>query len=159
MSTSFDKHYITCSSDHFITYIRGNTPQSTNYTATYLPSQKLSMLDEPYMQDIVEEAGKSSWMMYSYGPLHMAEQKQDDQLEHTYSSSLRIRDVVLKICQRRWMIGRSGERVSGISVLVAWHDDDDDDDDIYYIYIICICLFVFCFMAYQPPPSFNAKSS
>ena len=27
----------------------GNTPQSTNYTATYLPSQKLSKLDEPDM--------------------------------------------------------------------------------------------------------------
>ena len=31
--------------------------------------------------------------MYSYGPPYMAEQKQDDQLEHTYSSSVRIRDV------------------------------------------------------------------
>ncbi len=28
------------------------------------------------------------------------------------------------------MIGRSGERGSGISVLAAQHDDDDDDDDI-----------------------------
>ena len=28
------------------------------------------------------------------------------------------------------MIGRSGERGSGISVLAARHDDDDDDDDI-----------------------------
>ena len=65
--------------------------------------------------------------MYSYGPPHMAEQKQDDQLEHTYSSCVRIRDVALKTCQRRWMIGRSGERGSGISVLAAWHDDDDDD--------------------------------
>ena len=27
---------------------------------------------------------------------HMAEQKQDDQLEHTYSSYIRIRDVVQK---------------------------------------------------------------
>ena len=27
------------------------------------------------------------------------------------------------------MIGRSGERGSGISVLAARHDDDDDDDD------------------------------
>ncbi len=27
------------------------------------------------------------------------------------------------------MIGRSGERGSGISVLAAQHDDDDDDDD------------------------------
>ena len=69
--------------------------------------------------------------MYSYGPLHMAEQKQDDQLEHTYSSYVRIRDVALKTCRRRWMIGRSGERGSGISVLAARHDDDDDDDILY----------------------------
>ena len=55
----------------------------------------------------------------------MAEQKQDDQLEHTYSSSARIRDVALKICQRRSTIGRSSERGSGISVLSARHDDDD----------------------------------
>ena len=58
---------------------------------------------------------------------HMAEQKQDNQLEHTYSSYVRIRDVALKTYQRRWMIGRSGERVSGISLLTARHDDDDDD--------------------------------
>ena len=32
---------------------------------------------------------------------HMDEQKQDDQLEHTYNSSVRIRDVALKTCQRR----------------------------------------------------------
>ena len=30
-------------------------------------------------------------------------------------------------CQKRWMIGRSVERESGISVLAARHDDDDDD--------------------------------
>ena len=47
--------------------------------------------------------------MYSYGPPHMAEQKQDDQLEHTYSSYVRIRDVALKTYQRRWTIWRSGE--------------------------------------------------
>ena len=64
--------------------------------------------------------------MYSYGPPHMAKQKQDDQLEHTYSSYVRIRDVALKTCQKRWMIGRSGERGSGISVLAARHDDGDD---------------------------------
>ena len=73
--------------------------------------------------------------MYSYEPLHMAEQKQDDQLEHTYSSYVRIRDVALKTCQRRWIIGRSGERGSEISVLAARHDD-------IYIYIymrVCVC--------------------
>ena len=63
--------------------------------------------------------------MYSYGPPHMAKQKQDDQLEHTCSSYVRIQDVALKTCQRRWTIGRSGERESRISVLVARHDDDD----------------------------------
>ena len=62
--------------------------------------------------------------MYSYGPPHMAVQKQDDQHEHTFSSYVRIRDVVLKTYLGRWTIGRSGERGSGISVLVARHDDD-----------------------------------
>ena len=56
----------------------------------------------------------------------MAEQKQDDQLEHTYSSSVRIRDVALRTCQKPKTIGRSSKRESGISVLVARHDDDDN---------------------------------
>ena len=56
----------------------------------------------------------------------MAEKKQEDQLEHTYSCYVRIRDVALKTCQRRWMIGKSGVRGSGISMLAARHDDDDD---------------------------------
>ena len=51
--------------------------------------------------------------MYSYGPPHMAGQKQDDQLKHSFSSYVRIRDVALKTYQRRWTIGRSGERGSG----------------------------------------------
>ena len=64
--------------------------------------------------------------MYSYGPPHMAGQKQDDQYVHTLSSYVRIQDVALKTCQRWWTIGKSGERGSGISVLVARHDDDDE---------------------------------
>ena len=47
--------------------------------------------------------------MYSYWPPHMAGQKQNDLLEHTYSSDVRIRVVALKTCQRRWTMGRSGE--------------------------------------------------
>ena len=54
--------------------------------------------------------------------------KQDDQHEHTFSSYVRIRDVVQKTCLRRWTIGKSGERGSGISLLPARHNDDDDDD-------------------------------
>ena len=67
--------------------------------------------------------------MFSYGPPHIAEQKQGDQLEPTYSSSVRRRDAALRTCQKRWTIERSGERGSGISVLAARHDDDDDDED------------------------------
>ena len=63
--------------------------------------------------------------MYSYGPPHMGKQKQDDQLEYTYSSYVRILDVALKTSQKRWMIGRSGKRGSGISVQAARLDDDD----------------------------------
>ena len=63
--------------------------------------------------------------MYSYEPPDMAGQKQDDLLEYTYSSYVRIRDVALKTCRR---IGRSGERGSGISVQAVRYDDDDDDD-------------------------------
>ena len=44
------------------------------------------------MQDTAEEARTNSSVMYSYGPPHMAKQKQDDQLEHTYISYVRIRD-------------------------------------------------------------------
>ena len=54
-------------------------------------------------------------------------QKQDDQLEHAYSSYVRIRGVALKTCRMRWTIGRNGERGSGISMLAARHDDDDHE--------------------------------
>ena len=77
---------------------------------------------------------KSTSLMSSSLPLqqcppHMAVQKQDDQHEHTFSSYVRIPDVVLRTRLGRWTIGRSGERGSGISVLPARDDDDDDDDD------------------------------
>ena len=38
----------------------GNTPQGTNYTATCLPSRKLSKVDKPDMQDTAGEAGTSA---------------------------------------------------------------------------------------------------
>ena len=55
----------------------------------------------------------------------MYEQRQDDQLEPTSSSSVPITDVAQKTCR----IEKGGEKGSGISVLMARHDDDDDDDD------------------------------
>ena len=59
------------------------------------------------------------------GPLHMDEQRQDDQLEPTYSNSVPIRGVIPKTCRKQRTIGRCGERRSGISVLIARHDEDD----------------------------------
>ena len=41
-------------------YLNKSTPQNTNYTATYLPSRKLSKLDEPDTQDTAGEAETSS---------------------------------------------------------------------------------------------------
>ena len=59
----------------------------------------------------------------------------EQMLEPTYSSSVPIRDVALRTSRKQWTIGRGGERWSGISVLIAWHDDDDDDDDD----DVCVC--------------------
>ena len=56
----------------------------------------------------------------------MDEQRQDDQLGPTYSSSVPIRDLTLKTCPKQRTIGRGGERGSGISVLMARRDNDDD---------------------------------
>ena len=81
--------------------------------------------------------------MYSYGSPHMAAQKQDDQLERTFSSYVRIQAVVLKIYLGRWTIGRSGERGSGISVLPARYDDDDDDViNVWNLYVLLRLLFL-----------------
>ena len=40
--------------------VGGTTPRGTNYTATCLPSRKLSKSDELDMQDTAREAGTSS---------------------------------------------------------------------------------------------------
>ena len=53
--------------------------------------------------------------------------------EHSYSSYVMIRDVTPKTYRRRWMIGRRGERGSGMSVPAARHDDHDG----IYIYSRC----------------------
>ena len=56
----------------------------------------------------------------------MAEQRQDDELEPTYNSSVPLQDVALKTYRKRWTIEKGGEKGSGISVLMVQHDDDDD---------------------------------
>ena len=64
--------------------------------ATYHPSGKLSQLDETDMQDTAVEVGTNSLATYSCGPFYMDEQRQDDQLEPIYKSSVPIQDVALK---------------------------------------------------------------
>ena len=97
---------------------RGSTPQSSSCTATYHPSRKLSKLDKPDMHNTAGEVGTSSLVMYSYGPLHMAKKSRATIL-NIHTAALRIRGVALRTCPKRWTIGRSGERGSGISVLMA----------------------------------------
>ena len=92
-------------------------------TATYHPSQKLSKLDEPDMRDAAGEVGTNSKVTYSCGPLHMDEQRRDDQLESIYNSYMPIQDVVLKTYQKRWTIEMCGGRGSGRSVLMVQHHD------------------------------------
>ena len=49
LEKKLDGNYTIC--EQYWTSPSGNTPQGTNYTATCLPLQKLSKLDEPDMQD------------------------------------------------------------------------------------------------------------
>ena len=53
-------------------------------------------VDKPNMHDTAGEVGTNSWATYSYGPLHMDEQRQDDQLQPIDNSSVTIQDVELK---------------------------------------------------------------
>ena len=111
-------------------------PQSTSCTATDYLSRKLSKLDESNMWDIAGEVGTNSLAMYSCGPLHMDELRQDDQSEPIYNRSMPIQNVALKTSRERWTIEKGGEKGSGISVLIARHDDDD-----IYVYMQ-VCAFI-----------------
>ena len=66
--------------------------------------------------------------MFFYGPFHPDKQVLGDQLELIYISSVQTQDVAWKTYQKWRMIETNGERGSGKSVLMAWHNDDDDDD-------------------------------
>ena len=86
-------------------------------------SRKLSRLDELDMQDTAGEV-----ITNSCEPLHMDEQKQDDQLEPLCNSCVPMQDIDSKTSLKRWTIETGGERESGKSVLAAWHDDNDNED-------------------------------
>ena len=65
-------------------------------------------------------------MTCSCRPLHMDDQRQDDQLEPIYNSSVPIQYVALKTSRGRWAIEKGVGRGSGRSLLATRHDDDEE---------------------------------
>ena len=57
----------------------------------------------------------------------MDEQRQDDQLELIYNSSVPIQNIALKTSREKWTIEMGSENEPGRSVLAARHDDDDNE--------------------------------
>ena len=86
--------------------------------------------------------------MYSCGPLHMDEQRQDDQLEPICSGSVPILNVALKTCRKQLTIEKGGKWGSGISVLMAQHNDDDFlvDSFSFPCYFLLYCFFLLSFI-------------
>ena len=62
--------------------------------------------------------------MYSCGPLHMDEQKLEDQREPISNSFVPIQDVAWRTCREPWTIDMGGERESMKSILAAQRDND-----------------------------------
>ena len=53
-------------------------------------------------------------------------QRQDNQLEPIYNSSVSIQDITMNTFREPWTIGTGGERGSGRSVPGARHGDDNN---------------------------------
>ena len=123
----------------------GNTWQSSSCTVNYHPSRQPSKLDKPDKRGTAGEVRMNSWAIYSCGPLHLDEQRRDDQLKPIYNNS--IQDVALKTFWERSTIESVGLRGSGRSVLAAWHDDDDDDDEFSHIFTsACSSIYVYIYV-------------
>ena len=94
--------------------IRTLAPHHENYTSSTNQTRRT----------LLEKQGRAHKRCTPVDPT-VDVQEWDDQHGLTYSNYVRTQDVTLKTCRRRWMIGRNGERGSGISALAARHDDDD----------------------------------
>ena len=68
-----------------------------------------------------------SKVIYSCEPLHIDKQRQDNQLEPIYNSSVPIQHIAFRTSRAQWKIKTDGERGSRRSMVVALHDDDEDD--------------------------------
>ena len=103
------------------------TPHETPTIRTLAPHHKnYTSSTNQTRGTLLEKQGRAHKRCTPCGPPLMDVQVWDDQHEPTYSSYVRTRVVILKTCRRRWVIGRNGERRSGISAQTARHDDDDE---------------------------------
>ena len=120
-----------------IKQVLATTPHETPTIRTLAPHHKnYTSSTNQTRRTLLEKQGRAHKRCTPVDPPLMDVQEWDDQHELTYSSYVRTRVVILKTCRRRWMIGRNGERRSGISAQAARHDDDDIYIYIYiYIYI------------------------
>ena len=80
-----------------------------NCTATYLPFQKASKLDEKDKRYTAGEPRTNSYMTFFYGPLHIDVPVLSNQQEVTHNSCVRAQGVVWKTCRERWRIRMGGE--------------------------------------------------
>ena len=121
----------------------GTPPPKKNCMLTNLLLRKLSKLDEPDMQDNAG-GGTSSLVMFSYVPRYIAEQKQCDQLEPTFSNSVRIRDEDLPEAMNDWEEWWERVRDNRAGGTTLWWY-------IYiyiYIYIMCVymCIYIYIYI-------------
>ena len=111
-----------------IKQVLATTPHETPTIRTLAPHHKnYTSSTNQTRRTLLEKQGRAHKRCTPVDPHSWIVQEWDDQHELTYSSYVRTRDVTLKTCRRRWMIGRNGERRSGISAQAARHDDDDDN--------------------------------
>ena len=90
------------------------------------------------MWDTTEDVEKNSKARYSCGPLHMDEQRQDDQLEPIYNCSVPMQDIAFRTYRELWTIEKGGWKGSRRSVLTVLHDDD-----IWFGFFVFLCLTAF----------------
>ena len=113
--------------EQYWTSPEASTPQSTSSTTTNHPSRKLSRLDEPDMQDTAREVRAISCDVLLWTPSHgwAKARRPAWTCIHQLSADTEYRPEDLPEAIRT--IRRGDENGSGLSVLIARHDDDDDD--------------------------------
>ena len=69
-------------------------PQATSHKTAAVRPPASHLKNHPNKTDTAGEVRMNSWVMFSYGPLHIDMQELDDQLELINNISVRTQDVV-----------------------------------------------------------------